>query len=180
MRKLVFLCALLVAAGTAQAEPLLGFYGGAGLTTGSVDNVFGSGLDVTNTSWKLFAGVHPTASPFGLEVEYLDFGAQTSRFAHGEGNAAALDAVGHIPLPVPFLSLFGKAGVSRWQVSGNVEPPGGGGLIGIDDHGNQFTWGFGGLLHFGNVAARVEYEHFAISNTDGANIVTLGVQITLL
>jgi hypothetical protein len=177
MRKLLFLCALLLATGAAQAEPLLGFYAGAGLTTGSVENVLGSGLDVTNTMWKLFAGVHPANSPFGLEAEYLDFGSETTLLAHGEGHAAALDAVGHLPLPVPFLSLFGKAGISRWEVSGDVIAPR---FISLDDQGSQFTWGIGALAHFGNVAGRLEYERFNIANTDGANIVTIGVQITLL
>jgi hypothetical protein len=178
MRKLLFLCAVLLAAGTAQAEPLLGFYGGAGLTTGSVNNVLGSGLDVNNTSFKVFAGVHPDATPFGLELEYLDFGSATSSVAHGEGNALALDVMGHIPLPLPMLSLYGKAGLSRWQVRADVV--GTPGFVGLDDHGTQFTWGVGAQLHFGNVAGRLEFEHFAITHTDGANIVTIGVQVTLL
>jgi hypothetical protein len=29
--------------------------------------------------------------------------------------------------------------------------------------------------HFGNLLARVEYEHLAISNTDGARVVSLDV-----
>lgn len=180
MKKLLFLCPLLFAAGTVRAEPPLGFYGGAGLTTGSVDNFLHSGLDISNTSWKLFAGLHPSMSPVGAEVEYLDFGSQTQVGAHAEGHTAAVDLVGYLPLPVPQLSLYGKAGFSRWALSGSLATPGGPVRVGVDDNGVQFTWGVGAQAHFGNLAARLEYERFNINNTDGANIVTIGVQVTLL
>jgi len=177
MRKLLFLCILLLAAGAAEAEPGLGLYAGAGLTTGSVGNFVGSGLDISNTSYKLFAGVKPPGSPVGLEAAYLDFGSQTNTIAHASADAWAFDVVGHLPLPVPVISVYGKAGVNRWSISGNVVSPT---FIGVDDTGVNFTWGVGALAHFGNLAARLEYEHFSVNNTDGANIVTIGVQVTLL
>jgi opacity protein-like surface antigen len=180
MRKLILLCTLLLAAGAAEAEPALGVYAGAGITTGSIDNFLGSGLDIHNTDFKLFAGVHPAASPFGVEVQYVDFGSETRTFAHAQADAAAISAVGYLPLPVPMFSVYGKAGLSRWELNGNLGAPGTPAFLGLDDNGVQFTWGVGALAHFGNLAARLEYEHFVVSNTDGANIVTIGVQVTVL
>lgn len=177
MKKLLLICALALPAGVAQAEPPLGFYAGAGLTTGTVDNVLHSGLDISNTEWKIFAGLHPPTTAFGAEVEYLDFGSETTAFAHAQGHALGVDILGYLPLPVQVLSLYGKAGFSRWDVSGNVVDPR---FIGLDDHGVQFTWGVGAKATFGNLAARLEYERFNVTNTDGANIVTIGVQVTLL
>jgi opacity protein-like surface antigen len=176
MRKALLLCALCLPAAAAHAD-VVGLYVGAGVTTGSVDNVLNSGVDIRNTDWKVFAGVHPSLSPVGLELEYLDFGSEDRNFVHAEANAAALDAIGYLPLPLPFLSVYAKAGVSRWEVKASEVASQ---VITLDDHGTQFTFGAGAQVHFGNVAVRVEYERFNIVNTDGAGIVTLGMQLTLL
>jgi hypothetical protein len=177
MRKLLALGALAMATGSAHADSLLGLYAGAGITQAKVENFQGTGLDIDHTNWKVFAGLHPSLSPVGVEAEYLDFGSATKIGAHAESKAFAAYAMGFLPIPLPLLSVYGKAGLSRWQLSGSTVSPG---FFGLSDHGTQFTWGVGGQVHFGNVAARLEYERFNISGTDGANVVTLGAQFTFL
>jgi Outer membrane protein beta-barrel domain len=177
MRKFGLLAALALAAGTAHADTLLGLYAGAGITQGKVENFRGTGLDIDNTNWKIFAGLHPKLFPLGVEVEYLEFGSQTRSFgpglgAHAEAKSFAGYAVGYLPLPLPLFDVYGKLGLSRWQLNGSVVSPQ---FFGLSDHGTQFTWGVGGQVHFGNLAGRLEYERFNISGTDGANVYTLGV-----
>jgi hypothetical protein len=177
MRKSSFLlCVLTVAAGAAEAQTPVGFYAGGGVVTGSVNNVFSSGLDLNNTNWKLFAGLHPAQSPLGIEAEYIDFGSVTNQIAHAQGNVLAADLMLYVPLFVPPLSAYGKAGMARWQVSGSVLN----GFAGFDEHATQFTWGVGAKAQFGAFAARIEYERFNILNTDGANVITIGGQFTFL
>jgi hypothetical protein len=182
MRKYLPLGALALTAGVAHADPMLGLYAGAGVTSNTVNNVLNTGMDLSNKEWKAFAGIKPAGSPLGFEAEYLSLGAADTGlgpFAHTQGKTYAFDAVGHIPLPVPFLSVIAKAGVDRWNVTSS-----GGGFPGVfpqDRQAYQFTWGAGAQAHFGSLGARLEYEHFNIANTaGGAKVVTLGVLFTFL
>jgi hypothetical protein len=79
---------------------------------------------------------------------------------------------------VPYLDVFGKAGLARWQSSGSTSF-GGPGLFSLSDEGTQFAWGIGAQAHVGNFGARLEYENFSIRNTNGANIVSLSVFLNL-
>jgi opacity protein-like surface antigen len=106
----------------------LGFYVGAGVGYSTVrsDNP-GDGLpgDLNDSefAWKLIAGVRPI--PFvGAEFEYMDFGHPNHDVGvNGIANfgldshprAEALFAVGYLPLPVPFIDVFGKVGVAELQ-----------------------------------------------------------------
>jgi hypothetical protein len=177
MRKALVLCALVFVAGAARGQDSL-LYLGAGVTNGTVHNVLGSGLNVDNSEYKFFGGFKPPG-PFGAEIEYLSFGSATSAVAHGQGDAVAISGLGLLPVVPHFLDVFGKAGLARTELSGNV----------IQEDGNEghidggevrFTFGVGALAHIGNLGARIEYQHFSIAGTDGANILTVGVQISLL
>ena len=71
MRKLFFTATLALAATAAHAQ-LPDAYVGAGVTQARIDNIFGSGtdFDLSNTAWKVFAGVKPL--PFlGVEANYI-------------------------------------------------------------------------------------------------------------
>ena len=87
-------------------------------------------------------------------------------------------AVGYVPIPVPFLDIFGKAGLARWSSSGSSSF-GGPGLFSLSDSGTQFAWGIGAQVHVGNFGGRLEYENFGVRNTNGANLVSLGVFFNL-
>ena len=175
MRKALMFCPLLLAAGAAHADDIL-VYIGAGATNGTVHNVLGSGLNIDNTEYKIFTGFRPVPGLFGAEFEYLDFGSQSNTVAHGAANAYALDAVGYLPVVPRFLDVYGKAGLSYWELSGDFTRPGVF-MENIDDSGVRFTFGVGAQARFGNWSARLEYEHFSVGDSDGANILTLGLQI---
>jgi opacity protein-like surface antigen len=176
MRKSVLLGgALAFAAGAAHAEDVLGLYVGAGAIQNKVEGVGGSSVDVDlyNKQWKAFAGIKPGASPLGFEAEYLNFGSATTATAHASADAWAFDAIGHVPMPLPFLSIYGKAGVSRIEASGSVTVPGI--SLRFSDQQSQFTYGAGVQVQVQGLGARLEYEHFNLSNTDGVNVFTVGV-----
>lgn len=175
MRKALIVYPLLLAAGAAHADDIR-FYVGAGATNGTVHNVLGSGLNVDNTSFKIFTGFRPVPGLFGGEFEYVDFGSQTSTRAHGAANAYALDAVGYLPVVPRVFDFYAKAGLSYWELTGNLVGPGRF-RESVDDSGVRFTFGVGAQARFGNLSARLEYEHFSVGDSDGANIMTVGVQV---
>ncbi len=184
MRKLFFTAMLALGATAAHAQ-LPDAYVGAGVTQARIDNIFGSGadFDLNNTAWKLFAGVKPL--PFlGVEANYMDLGSDTHRFgfagfsdrAHADGHAFSAFAVGFVPLPIPFVDVFAKAGLARWDLSGHTDSS----LFAIDDHGTDFAWGLGAQTRFGALGLRLEYEQFNVRNTDGAKTVSLDASFHFL
>jgi hypothetical protein len=182
MRRLLLVIALALAASAAQADSGY-FYVGAGISKDKLSNITapnGTALsDLDNTSWKVYAGVRPV-SLFAVEADYLDLGSQTSTFVGGSARtsykAFAGYAEGYLPIPVPFLDVFGKAGFARWNQSGSTT----GGLFSLSRNGTEFAWGGGAQLHVGNIGGRLEYEHFNIPNTNGARLFSLSVYLNIM
>src|SRR5579862_7893342 len=130
MRRLLFVMVLACGASIAQAESGL-FYFGAGLTTNQTNDIAAQGRtfpDLNGQSWKGFAGFRPI-SAFALEADYIDLGRGTtvaegtctvccmrvcvsSQTIKSEAQAFAAYALGFVPLPVPYLDIYGKAGIS--------------------------------------------------------------------
>lgn len=182
MRKLLPLTVLALAAATTAQAADNGFYLGAGVTQAQVDGIFGSQLDIDNTAWKLIAGFRPI-DLLAVEANYMDLGSESRSFGGGlasasvDAKAFAAYAVGFLPLPLPLLDVYAKAGLARWDLQGNAS---GAVLTSVDDNGTEFAWGAGAQVSFGSLAARLEYENFDIQNTDGADLYTLGVTWTFL
>jgi hypothetical protein len=159
-----------------------GFYLGAGVSDAKIDDVFGSGsdLDLDNTAWKIIAGFRPL-DHFAVEANYMDLGDEERSFGLGSVRSSAKAfgayAVGFLPIPVPFLDIYGKAGLARWDVDGSSS---GVALVNFSDHGTEFAWGGGAQVRFGSLAGRLEYDHFDIDNTDGLDMYTLGLTWTFL
>src|SRR2546430_9096495 len=86
------------------------------------------------------------------------------------------------PLPVPFLDVFAKAGLSHWKLNGSsgaaTLPPSS--FFAFSDQGTEFAWGAGAQAHVGNIGGRLEYESFRIPNTDDARVFSLSVVLSLL
>ena len=174
MRRLLLVIALAPGASAAYADNG-SFYIGAAISKDKLSNVFGTTADIDGTSWKLFAGVRPI-NFFALEADYFDLGSRTTSL-HSDAKAFAAYGVGFLPIPVPFLDVFGKAGVSRVKLNGSTVsplPP-----VSLSTSGTEFAWGGGAQLHTGNVGARLEYERFVVPRTNGANVVSLGVYVNI-
>ena len=136
------------------------------------------------TGWKAVIGLRPI-SPIGAELDYIDFGKASATLgpaapigtlvqADAKARAAALFAVGYLPLPIPWFDIFGKVGVARLESTDHVVLPA---LVcvaaGCNDfrlsrNDTQFAWGVGAQLKLPGVslAVRAEYERFGSSNGD--------------
>ncbi|HEY0767147.1 MAG TPA: outer membrane beta-barrel protein [Steroidobacteraceae bacterium] len=181
--------ALALGAGIAKAGDGM-LYLGAGLSRDKVEGITHTGVpfaDIDKTSWKVLAGFRPIKL-FAVEADYLDLGNRTSTFIGGastnsDAKAFAGYAVGFLPLPVPFLDVFGKVGVARWKLNGSASsagtlPPSS--FFAFSDRGTEFAWGAGAQAHVGNIGGRLEYERFRIANTNDARVFSLAVILSLL
>lgn len=185
MRGLMLFTALAFAAGAAHAENGF-YYVGAGVVRNSLTDItdLGGLPDLTNTSWKAFAGVRPLNWLAG-ELDYIDLGSGSSTTtsssgnisAHADGRALAAYAVGFFPIPLPIVDIYGKAGLARWKLNGDVNSlvsPGS-----FSTNGTEFAWGIGVQAHISMFGARLEYENFNIPNTSGAKVTSLSVFLNL-
>lgn len=199
MRKALLALALSLIAGAAHADNGL-FYLGAGISRNSMSGITNASLDyssIDSTSWKAFVGLRPI-SVFAIEAGYVDLGSGrrtviipgvgtcvigqptcANSTSHSDASAFAGYAVGFLPIPLPFLDVFGKAGIARWKLNGSAlgpfSPP-----PTFSNSGTGFAWGAGTQLHVGNIGARLEYESFRIPDTNGANVVSLDVYVNIL
>jgi len=176
----IFLVGASAASTTALADNPLGFYLGAGAgysTIRSDDPAYGlpGYFNDHHTAWKAIAGVRPI-SIVGAEFEYIDFGHPSHSYVSGGINsygldshprAAALFGMAYLPLPVPFVDIYGKAGVARLQTDvTSVAPPNcPAGLTCVrystfrrDQTDDRFAYGVGVQSKFFGVGFRAEYE----------------------
>jgi len=182
MRKLLLASALVLATGAAHADDLLGFYAGAGITRAKMEDIFHTNFNLSNTSWKIYAGVRPVGFPIGMDVDYIDLGSAVAGtfkgIAHADARAFAAYAVGYAPIPVPNIDLYAKGGLARWQFNGSYTQPS---LFSISDNGTNFAWGLGGQVHFlERLAVRLEYEHFNVREAGDVQLYSLGVSYAIL
>ena len=194
MRSVLLTLGFAFAASVAQADNGL-VYAGAGIVRDDLRDITAGSVstDIKSTSWKAYAGVRPI-SLFAIEADYTDLGSNSGTFltqagtcpvggcpvtVHTDAKAFAGYAVGFLPIPLPFLDVFGKAGLARWQLHGSQlggAPPS---LFALSKNGTEFAWGGGAQVHVGNFGARLEYENFRIPNTNGADVVSLEVFFSL-
>lgn len=120
--------AAFAASGAAKADDLLGFYVGAGVgisTVRSDDAAYGLPAHYNDheTAWKGIVGIRPI-SILGAEAEYIDFGHPSQTFDPNNTNASGFDShpragvlfgVGYLPLPIPLIDIYAKAGVARLE-----------------------------------------------------------------
>jgi hypothetical protein len=197
MRRLLLLLALGASAARADSGWLSV---GAGISENKVSHIVNASTsfaDIDATSWKVFAALRP-ASVFAIEADYLGLSHTSTYFRPGvgacavnvpncalatyksTGNAFVGYAVGFLPIPLPLLDVFGKAGLSRWKLNdsalvGSTLAP----VSSFSSTGSKFAWGVGTQVHVGNFGARLEYESFRIPSTNGANVISLTVFLNL-
>ena len=115
----LLLCALLAASAGARADDLLGLYVGAGVGQSQLKQDYWQ-IDSHTTGWKLLAGWRPL-SFVGAELDYADLGSKSVNYLGSFGftqvstkaRATSLYAVGYLPVPAPWLSLYLKGGATR-------------------------------------------------------------------
>jgi hypothetical protein len=123
MRRLLLVMVLALGANAARADDGF-FYAGGGISKDKLSGITNQGTnfaDIDSTSWKVFAGFRPL-SVFAIEADYLDLGSADSS-THTDAKAFAGYAVGFLPIPVPYLDVFGKAGLSRVKLNGSAASP---------------------------------------------------------
>jgi Outer membrane protein beta-barrel domain len=172
--------ALAAVAGVARADN--GPYVGVGATQTELDDIYGEDLHLHNSVPTFIAGVR-FADYLGFELNYANLGSQDAAllgsysigYAHADAKQFSAYAMGYLPLP--FVDLFAKAGLMRWQLASNAEV-GGASLYSLDDNGTTFAWGLGGQLQFGPFAPRLEWVRSNVPFSGGLNLWTLGLTFT--
>jgi opacity protein-like surface antigen len=189
----LFGMAALGASSGVLADNPLGAYIGAGVGGSSLTNKNGTynpggySGDFTDhdATWKLIAGLRPI--PFvGAEVEYIDFGnaggnsgfygANYDYSVSSHPKATVLYGMGYLPIPLPFLDVYGKLGVAHLQTNnsysftaGCVPAPGTtcqSFQSRFDENFNKFAYGAGVQAKFQDFAFRGEYERVSSSFGD--------------
>ena len=173
MPTLLAASALLASAGAGAADPLE-FYVGAGVGQSTLHQDYYQ-IDTHVIGWKAVAGWRPL-DMFGAEVEYADFGSKDVTYVSSttttqistDAHATAAFALLYLPVPLPWIDLYAKAGPARVQSNTSVGVTSRCQLCNIapsyttdDSSRTSVAWGAGGQFKFGLPAMRLEYERFA-------------------
>ncbi len=181
-------------AAAADAADLLGLYVGGAI---GESHVRFDGLDFQEnySAWKLLAGIRPLAW-VGAEFDYMDFGRSSASGqitlpvvtsptpfakATADAQATALYGLLYLPLPLPLLDIYGKAGVARLQSSVGAtrtlpelfcqDPTCRFQRSVIDVH---LAYGVGVQVKVTHFAVRAEYERISVSSGD-PDLLSLGL-----
>ncbi|MBS0614793.1 MAG: outer membrane beta-barrel protein [Proteobacteria bacterium] len=157
-----------------------GFYVGAGLGQSQLSpdqsrfNLSEINYDDKDQGYKLIAGFRPL-DVLSAEVNYVDLGRTHGYGADGpvRSDAQLFDAAVLGYLPLPFVDVFGKAGVARSRANYREA-----GIRNLKLDSTDFTWGVGMQAHFGSLGARLEYERFNLPSINRASLVSLAVTWT--
>jgi hypothetical protein len=191
MRKLLGFLILTIFGGLAQAADS-GFYLGAAATQSKIDrfsseNFSTDDLDnfeIDDTNYKIIVGFRPL-DLVAVELNYIDLGDEQQPepsialpdalgTIEAEAKAIAGFALVSLPIPVPFIDVYGKVGLARWETDIAISS------LKFDESGTDFAYGAGAQFNFGSLSARLEWENFDIDNTDGAELLSLGLTWTFL
>jgi OOP family OmpA-OmpF porin len=157
----------LMAATAAQADTQPGFYAGAGIGSTKVGDDDLSGVDDSDTGFKIVGGYTFTEN-WGVEVSYFDFGEASVSAGNSSASVGitglSASAVGRLPVNDMF-AVYGKLGFASYDVDLDFNNVPGFGSGHLSDSDSDLIYGVGGALSFGgNFEARLEYEAL---NVDG-------------
>lgn len=190
MRKAIIAATALAAFGADARGADNGFYLGGALSRSTIDTeseFFGFSYEDEDTAYKLIGGFRPLDF-FAIEANYVDFGEivfdNRDTVADGvrsEYESQALDAfaVGYLDPGLPFLELFGKAGLVYWDADAVLQGGISGAELSDSESGADLAYGGGVQLGFGSLSARLEYERFEM-DTDSTELWSLGLTWTFL
>ena len=171
------------------AVDLIGFYAGAAFGQAQVEAgtpTFGS-FKKDHSAYQFTAGVRPIA-PFGVELDYLDFG-HPSGMVGGWPTDLSMKgpaAFAVMYLPLPLLDLYAKAGIARLEsqlrtITTITCPPANPGcnVFRSDTTDSHFAAGVGVQVKLGSWTVRGEYAGFSVSGgTPG--LTSIGLLYTFL
>ncbi|MBS0374861.1 MAG: outer membrane beta-barrel protein [Proteobacteria bacterium] len=187
LRRAALLGLVALAPLSANADDALGLYlgGGVGQANVRVDQLpsVGRSLRENHAAWTAVVGLRPI-SVLGAELGYTDFGRVSASYNPVPGSSIAADAhprattllaVGYLPLPIPLLDVYVKAGVARLQTTVNTQiiscevnincpPPGNNSHTSSSD--SRAAYAAGAQVKLGPVAVRAEYLRINASNGD--------------
>jgi opacity protein-like surface antigen len=133
-------------------------------------------FDEDDTGFKVFVGIRPL-DLLAFELAYVDFGGPSRSIGpvrtDAEVKGAAAFGLLYLPLPLPIVDVYGKAGFARLDTRIDA------GSFRLDESGTDFAWGLGAQLNFGSLAIRAEYERFQTDSGD-PDLISLGVSWTFL
>jgi Outer membrane protein beta-barrel domain len=146
------------------------------------------GFEERRTGWKLVVGMRPI-SVLGAELAYVDFGhpaalhnccgnttgLRTQIDAHPK--AFALSGLAYLPLPLPLVDLYAKAGIARLKNEVNAEevcffnlggcpPTPAFGRFALNETSARFAYGAGMQVRVSPFLLRLEYERISASGGD--------------
>lgn len=193
MRRLLLVAVLALAARIAHADSGL-FYFGGGIGSDHANSLEPGFPNIDGTSWQAFAGIRPIRL-FSIEADYFDLGSQTNTFKtplacvsvgscsvkwKSEAKTFAASVVGFVPIPLPYLDVYGKAGLARFRLNRVITNYNNGGMaLGSSenpDDSDVVTWGAGVQAHFGIIGGRLEYAGF---DRASASVLSLSVFLNL-
>lgn len=122
---------------------------------------------------------------FGVEAEYVDLGRPRTSTSVGcvESRASGPAVFGllYLPVPMPYLDVFGKARLANIQQRATVTSSSGGsacapgiGCDGFNRSESEFAWGTGAEFKSGALAVRAEFEQYRASG-DSLALGSVGV-----
>jgi hypothetical protein len=169
---LVFAAAAVLLGGSAVHAANTGLYIGGALGQ-SESGVRNGSFNFTDrdTGYQLIAGFRPV-SLLAVELNYVDLGKSTVGSAQAKTHAVDGFLVGYLPVPV--IDIYGKLGLASWKT--DAAAPG----LSLHLSGSDPVAGAGVQVHFGGLAARLEYEVFDAKEVAKPTLLSLGVSYTFL
>jgi opacity protein-like surface antigen len=163
MAALLAIGALGVVSAPAMAQvPGVDLYIGAGIGQSDVDlsadDLNALDFDSKDMGWKVFGGLRATM--FGAELQYIDFGNPNGDDSEVEYKALGAYGLVYLPLPLPVLDIYAKAGMAKVDADLSVD---GLGEDSVKD--TQFSYGLGVQLKFGSFGLRGEWEQFKVKDS---------------
>jgi len=152
--------ALACGAGPAYAVGVPGadLYMGVGLGQSNADVALAPDFDKKDMGWKIFAGGR-FLSMFGAELDYLNLGKPNGGGAEVKSKGFAAFGMYYLPIPLPVLDIYVKAGMARLDSDGSD------GVTPFSTDDTKFAYGGGLQLKFGSWAIRSEYEKFKVEDS---------------
>ena len=119
--------------------------------------------------YKLIAGIRPLKL-LAVELNHVDLGSSSVGAAQARTKAA--DGFVLVFLPLPVVDVYGKLGYVSWKTDASA--PG----LSLHRTGSDPAFGAGVQLHFGSLAARLEYEAFSAQEAANPTLLSLGATYT--